>query len=176
MKIRSAVVSIIFIVMNPLPSFGQGYTFADVGQVVLPASAAVVTIIKSDGDGAKDLAIVVGTTIGIVSALKYTIETTRPNGEPHSFPSGHTAMAFSGSFFLWKRYGLKYGIPATAVATLVGVSRIRTNKHYPRDVIAGAAIAGGLNLIITERLNTKKFKVSPLLSDKVQGISISLGF
>lgn len=64
----------------------------------------------------------------------------RPNGGNQSFPSGHTSISFSAAEFMRERYGWEYGLPAYAVASFVGYSRVESNQHYPRDVVAGAAI------------------------------------
>ena len=44
-------------------------------------------------------------TYGAVSALKVTFNRERPNGEDYSFPSGHTASAFSTAGVVSRRYG-----------------------------------------------------------------------
>jgi len=76
-----------------------------------------------------------------------TVNRTRPNGGHQSFPSGHTASAFAGAAFLQRRYGWKVGVPACFAATFVGYSRVESHNHYTSDVVAGAAIAIGANLI-----------------------------
>ncbi|MGD9842992.1 MAG: phosphatase PAP2 family protein [Steroidobacteraceae bacterium] len=73
-------------------------------------------------------------------ALKYVVNAKRPNGGKQSFPSGHTAAAFMGAEFIRKNYGVGWGFPAYAAASWVGYSRVESNKHYTRDVIAGALI------------------------------------
>ena len=73
-------------------------------------------------------------------ALKYAIDADRPNGGSQSFPSGHTAAAFMGAEFIRKEYGWQWGVPALAAASWVGYTRVRSDNHYWRDVIAGAAI------------------------------------
>ncbi|MBQ7540138.1 MAG: phosphatase PAP2 family protein, partial [Bacteroidaceae bacterium] len=72
------------------------------------------------------------------------INEERPDGtDRHSFPSGHTMIAFSGAHILCKEYGRKsvwYPIAGYAVATAVGIDRVRRNRHHWYDVATGAAI------------------------------------
>lgn len=54
-----------------------------------------------------------------------------------SFPSGHTAAAFAFATGAGRvRPGARP--PLTALAALVGYSRVHTGVHYPIDVVAGA--------------------------------------
>ena len=56
-----------------------------------------------------------------------------------SFPSGHTAIAFSGaSALLFSKNRL--GWAAIVLAALIGLSRLYLYVHYPTDVICGAAL------------------------------------
>ena len=56
-----------------------------------------------------------------------------------SFPSGHTAHSFAAAFCIFY-YNGRWGIPALAFASLVGVSRIYLGVHWPTDVLAGAIV------------------------------------
>jgi membrane-associated phospholipid phosphatase len=59
-----------------------------------------------------------------------------------TFPSGHTASAFSVYLylsFLISQPGVKFGL--FLVAFTVGYSRIYISAHFPADVIAGSLIA-----------------------------------
>lgn len=94
-----------------------------------------------DREGLQQYAWSYGTTLGVTYALKYGLQTERPNGGKHSFPSGHTASAFTGAGFIQKRYGWGWGAPAYAAAAYTGYSRVANDAHYPRDVIAAAAMA-----------------------------------
>lgn len=87
-----------------------------------------------------DLALAMGRMELTTYSLKYGINEQRPNGGGQSFPSGHTAMAFTGAEFIRANYGWKLGVPAYLTAGFVGWSRVATNNHYPRDVYAGALI------------------------------------
>lgn len=72
--------------------------------------------------------------IDVVRAL---VVGRRPDG--WSFPSGHTAAAFSGAWIVstvWpKRAPIFFGL-----ASCVGFSRIYVGAHYPGDVFSGAAL------------------------------------
>lgn len=78
-----------------------------------------------------------GATTGI---LKYAVDETRPNGGRYSFPSGHATAAFTGAEFIRKEYGWQWGAPAYLAAGFVAWSRVKADKHYTHDVVAGAAI------------------------------------
>ncbi len=74
-----------------------------------------------------------------------------------SFPSGHTAAAFSLATSLSIKYPKWYVIAPSAVwACSVGFSRMNEGVHYPSDVVAGAAIGVGCavaNVYINRWLN-----------------------
>jgi membrane-associated phospholipid phosphatase len=80
----------------------------------------------------------------ISTAITWTVKSLvprdRPNGAPYSFPSGHTAGAFTVAPILAHRYGWKVGVPAYALAFVTGMGRIEDHKHYLSDVVAGATL------------------------------------
>lgn len=86
-------------------------------------------------------------TLGTVHVLKLVIPAKRPDYEPgdpkNSFPSGHTASAFSGATFIYRRYGWQHAVVPYAFAAFTGYSRVHAERHHVRDVLAGAAIAAG---------------------------------
>lgn len=81
---------------------------------------------------------------GVTYALKHTVHEMRPDGtDNHSFPSGHTAIAFCGATTLMHEYRKVspwIGVAGYAVATGVAVDRVRRNRHHWYDVAAGAVI------------------------------------
>ena len=90
----------------------------------------------------------------IVMGLKATVGSQRPNGENSlSFPSGHTAGAFTWAATVSHYYGLKAGIPAYLAATYVSFSRLDDRAHRLTDVVAGAAIGYIVGKTVSRRAN-----------------------
>lgn len=86
-----------------------------------------------------------------VNSLKYSVKEPRPDGSANnSFPSGHTAMAFTMATFLHKEYGVYrsplYSMLGFALAGATGVYRVLNNKHWISDVMFGA----GVGILSTE--------------------------
>ncbi len=129
-------------------------TFGDVASYGIPAVAAALSASKTDYEGVLQLGLTFGVSMGATTLLKHTINSTRPNGGLHSFPSGHTARAFAGASYLHYRYGFEYGLPAYALAAAVGYSRVESDNHHWHDVVAGAVIANLTALLITDRYQT----------------------
>jgi membrane-associated phospholipid phosphatase len=65
----------------------------------------------------------------------------------HSFPSGHTSMAFTTATSISLLYPKWYVIaPSFLWASAIGYSRMYLGVHYPTDVFAGAIIGAGTSL------------------------------
>jgi len=79
-------------------------------------------------------------TYTTVSLLKVAVQRTRPNGEDYSFPSGHTATAFTTAGVLTRHYGGWVGGVAVGFGVLTAMGRMEDMKHYASDVVAGATI------------------------------------
>jgi membrane-associated phospholipid phosphatase len=124
-------------------------TAGDALQVVLPASAAVTALGLRDRPGVWQLVGSEGLAVGTTLVLKSVVDETRPDGGPHSFPSGHTSNSFAAAEFMRHRYGWRIGLPAYAAAAFVGYSRVESHNHYTHDVLAGAAIGIGSSLAFT---------------------------
>ena len=81
---------------------------------------------------------------GTTYLLKHSIHKMRPAGtDNRSFPSGHTAIAFSGATVLHKEFGKTspwISVAGYTVATITAVDRVRRNRHHWDDVATGAAI------------------------------------
>jgi membrane-associated phospholipid phosphatase len=91
-------------------------------------------------------------TVGTAFALKNIVREQRPNGADfHSFPSDTTALAASGSSFLWRRYGWQYGVPAMALTQFVSYSRIQAHQHRWYDTLASSGLAMGYGYLLGTR-------------------------
>lgn len=143
----------------------------------IPTALGIYALVKNDEPMLKE-AVYIGTSViealGITMAMKYTFDRQRPyekypnlihpvSTEPDpSFPSGHTAAAFSLATSLSITYPKWYVIAPSALwACGVGYSRINQGVHYPSDVLAGAVIGTGcafLNIYINRWLNKVLFE------------------
>jgi membrane-associated phospholipid phosphatase len=122
----------------------------------------------------------------MVHSLKTRVDSDRPNGEPHSFPSGHTSVAFALAHFMHKEYGEKsiwYSIGAYTCATTVGMMRVAKNAHWISDVVAGA----GFGILSTELVylthqykwdneHIKNFDIFPWSNRKQNGVALVYTF
>lgn len=98
----------------------------------------------------------------IVLTMKSLAGVLRPDGSDFlSFPSGHTATAFTAATLLYKEYGFKTplaGIATFLPAVVTGFTRQLNNRHWLSDVLAGAII--GIMMVelayfLTDRLLMK---------------------
>ncbi|MGB7784497.1 MAG: phosphatase PAP2 family protein [Salinimicrobium sp.] len=125
-------------------------TSGDVLLVALPTSAALTTLVMKDKKGFWQMAEGFATNLALTTALKYGINKRRPfNGGGQAFPSGHTSVTFQAASFIHFRYGLKYSIPAYALAGWTAYSRINATRHDGYDILAGAVVGIGSSLIFT---------------------------
>jgi membrane-associated phospholipid phosphatase len=139
---------------------------------LLPAAAGGLTLVYRDGQGTLQFAGSTTLALGSTIALKYTISEDRPNHhDDHSFPSGHSAAAFSSAEFLRLRYGWEYGMPAYALATFVAFSRVHAKQHHVHDVIAGAAIGIGSSYYLTDPY--KGWHIQTEFDDAFHGVRLS---
>nr|WP_262910195.1 phosphatase PAP2 family protein [Zunongwangia profunda] len=93
--------------------------------------------------------------------MKLGINKQRPDrSNDNSFPSGHTSTVFHSAGYIHRRYGFKYSIPAYALAGFTAASRIDSKKHDILDVIAGAAIGLGANLIFTTEYSQEHMELT----------------
>ena len=123
-------------------------TIDDFSQYLPAASVYMLNNIGVEGKhNLKDRSIILATSYllmsGSVTVLKGLTKIERPDASSdNSFPSGHTATAFSGAELLWQEYkdiNIWYGISGYTVAA-TGFFRIYNGRHWLSDVAMGAGI------------------------------------
>ena len=86
-----------------------------------------------------------------------------------------TALAASGSSFLFRRYGWQYGLPAFAASQFVSYSRVQANKHRWYDTLASSALALGYASLLTTRFQ-KRYNVYSELEPAPDGAMLHLSY
>ncbi len=104
---------------------------------------------------------------------KYAVDRTRPNGDPRSFPSGHSTAVFATAMVLQEHYGWKVGVPFFAGAAYTAASRISVNKHWASDVVFGAAVGVASARTVTLHLRNNRFALRPLVVRGGGGIALA---
>jgi len=123
--------------------------------------------------------------VGCTQLVKVGVGHERPRGQNRkSFPPGHASYAFVLATVAERHYGWKAGVPALALASAMGYSRLVRDEHYLSDVVAGAT----LGLIIgrtTVRVNSRPlpttpprvtWSVAPVLSQQARGLAVRVVF
>jgi membrane-associated phospholipid phosphatase len=81
-----------------------------------------------------------GITDVVAFGFKSLLRDERPNGNKGSFPSSHTASSFAVASVLHEYYGWRVGVPAYAVAGMVGWRMMDAGDHWASDILFGAAL------------------------------------
>src|SRR6185369_8658034 len=93
--------------------------FGDVvAYLVLPAAAVALTWQKDDTEGLWQLGYAAVLTKASSEVLKRAVNSKRPDGSDHGFPSGHASIAFASAAYVNERYGLAPSVPMYALAAL----------------------------------------------------------
>lgn len=144
--------------------------------IALPLAAAGISYFKHDRMGLAQLTVETALTVGSAYALKEIVREERPDGSDfHSFPSGQTALAASGSSYLWGRYGWQYGLPAFFATQFVSYSRVQARQHHWYDTLASSAIAAGYSYVLTTPFK-KEPRLRTSLAATPDGASFSLSY
>jgi len=164
---RLAVIIVCSLCAGPAAQAADAHSWDNLstGLVVgLGGAAVAATWAHSDNEGLTQGLKTAGVNLLAVEALKLLVKEQRPDGsDDKSFPSGHTALAFAAATYFDKRYGHEYRqyVPVMyGLAALTGVARVKADKHYVQDVLAGAAIGWGVAYAFTTPFNSN-FIVAP---------------
>jgi len=150
-------------------------TSGDILAVAIPLSAYATTLYLDDKDGQYQFYKSYGTTLATTGILKLTIKEERPDGDgDDSFPSGHTSSAFAGASFIHLRYGFKYAIIPYLAAAYTGYTRVETDRHHTKDVLAGAAIGVLSSWIFVDKY--KNIQIEPLIDKDFKGLSFIISY
>jgi membrane-associated phospholipid phosphatase len=153
-----------------IESLGTGIAIA------LPVVAGGITLLKHDRVGSAQLVVETALTVGTAYAIKHIVRERRPNGSDYqSFPSDTTALAASGSSFLWGRYGWQYGLPATALTQFVSYSRVQAHQHRWYDTLASSAIAAGYSYVLTTPFK-RRYNVDTALEASPDGALVRFSY
>ena len=123
-------------------------------------------------DQSKNLTISLVVSDFITYQLKKWTHKRRPNGKDdfHSFPSGHTTVAFTTASVLYQEFKgsspfLAYS--GYAFATTTGAFRVMNNAHWMSDVI----VASGIGILVTKLV----YLFDPIIKwnpfKKIRGVS-----
>jgi membrane-associated phospholipid phosphatase len=144
--------------------------------IALPVVAGGIALYKHDRVGVAQLIVETGLTVGTAYALKQFVRERRPDGSDYqSFPSDTTALAASGSSFLWGRYGWEYGLPATAVTEFVAYSRVQARQHRWYDTLASSVLAAGYGYVLTTPFK-RRYNINTSLDASPDGAAVRFSY
>lgn len=151
---------------------GDVRDLGDLTQLLPGAFALAGNLITGDREGLKQFSYVAGTTIITTHGLKEIVGKTRPDdSDDTSFPSGHTSASVMGAAYLWRRYGPKWGAPASVLAAYTAVSRVQGQKHFADDVISGMALGLISNWLWTDPID-ERVRMSLFPTDGGAGLRV----
>lgn len=121
------------------------------------------------GNGLKSARALILTSVSHIT-MAAVFQRSRPNNRsdflpfPSSFPSGHTSSAFAFAGSLAYSYGWAGAVPGYLLATAIGVSRIKENRHWASDIVGGAFLGTfwARASFRADEKDTKSFTVIPM--------------
>jgi membrane-associated phospholipid phosphatase len=144
--------------------------------IALPLFAGGISLYKHDRIGIAQLTVETLLTVGTAYALKNIVREKRPDGSDYqSFPSETTALAASGSSYLWGRYGWKYGLPAFFATQFVSYSRVQAKQHHWYDTLASSVLAAGYGYVVTTPFK-RRYNINTALSATPDGAFVQLSY
>jgi membrane-associated phospholipid phosphatase len=120
--------------------------YSDAGNYTLIGSSIILgLLLPGEGRNAWDEGWTIAESFGLSYITDYILKISvqRPrigSSGTHSFPSGHATSAFTAATLIERNSGLAFGIPAYGLAAFTAFQRVEEGRHYPSDVLAGAAI------------------------------------
>jgi hypothetical protein len=149
----------------------------DVLSYALPAAVLGFELYRGDLEGVWQFGTSFAATTITTEALKRITKVERPDRTNDlSFPSGHAARAFSAASYIHRRHGWEYALPAYALATYVGHTRVQAKRHRWGDVAGAAAVSTVATWLLVDPKSTKKVAITPLYDGEFAGIALSASF
>lgn len=105
-------------------------------------------------------------------AIKLSVRRDRPTGECCSFPSGHSSVTFAAASVLERHFGYRAAWPTFLIAGYVAASRMHDNRHFPSDVLFGAALGVASGWTVVGRHGRSQFALAPVKTPR--GVMIAL--
>jgi membrane-associated phospholipid phosphatase len=115
---------------------------------------------------------------GMTQGIKAMVRRDRPLHEDgtrntgFSFPSGHASGTFAAATVFQQHFGWKAAVPTYLVASYVAMSRLRDERHFASDVMAGAT--QGIIIGRSVTWHGRNYYASPMLVPEGAGVMVSL--
>lgn len=149
----------------------------DVLSYAMPAAVLGYELYKGDREGAWQFGTSFAATTLTTEVLKRITNVERPDRTNDlSFPSGHAARAFSAASYIHRRHGWEYALPAYALATYVGYTRVQAKRHRWGDIAGAAAVSTAATWLLVDPKSTKKVAIVPLFDGDFVGLAFSARF
>ncbi len=140
------------LVPSSSPGFDRLSTVSVYGSLLLPVPGILSSENRLYDAGVYTAAL--GVSYGIKEYLKHVSGRIRPDGEIHSFPSGHAAGAGTALGFLVylnrhrEDFSPGYLYAAVPLQGITAVGRVLSGSHYPTDVLAGFIIGAAAGYLV----------------------------
>ena len=131
-------------------------TLGDTLQFVVPLAAGALSLLHHDTDGLPDLGVTLLASQGTTEILKRIVDSPRPDGTGHGFPSGHTSVVFASAGYVRQRYGWQESVPFYVLATATAWSRVNTRHHFTKDVVGGAVIGEASAILVARWMGSRR--------------------
>ncbi|MGL4232791.1 MAG: phosphatase PAP2 family protein [Casimicrobium sp.] len=149
----------------------------DILSYAMPAAILGFELYQGDREGAWQFGTSFAATTLTTEALKRITKIERPDRTNDlSFPSGHAARAFSAASYIHRRHGWEYALPAYALATYVGYTRVQAKRHRWGDIAGAAAVSTVATWLLVEPKPSRKVAIMPIYDGDFVGLALSARF
>jgi membrane-associated phospholipid phosphatase len=174
---KSTLLSLVFLCSVSTARADTEREIGDILSYAMPAAVLGYELYHGDYEGAWQFGKSFVATTLTTEVLKRATKVERPDRTNDlSFPSGHAARAFSAASYIHRRHGWEYALPAYALATYVGHTRVQAKRHRWGDVAGAAAVSTIATWWLVEPKAQKKVAIAPLYDGDFVGIALSATF